>query len=111
MNQIYAKGDVVVLPFPFSDLSDSKNRPCLVVAKLLGIDIIICEITTQPRKDIDAISLKQKDFQKGNLNIDSWIRPNKLLTLETSMVKYRIGKVKQTKIKEVEKKLCKIFIR
>lgn len=107
----FVKGDVVVLPFPFSDLSDSKNRPCLVIAKLPGIDIIICEITSQSRKDVDAISLKQKDFQKGNLNIDSWIRPNKLLTVETSMVKYKLGKVKQSKIKQVEEQLCEVFTR
>ncbi len=107
----FVKGDVVVLPFPFSDLSDSKNRPCLVVAKLSGIDIIICEITSQSRKDADAIILKQKDFQEGSLNIDSWIRPNKLLTVETSMIKYKLGKVKQSKIKQVEEQLCKIFTR
>jgi len=107
----FVKGDVVVLPFPFSDLSNSKNRPCLVIAELPGIDIIICEITSQSRKDVDAISLKQKDFQEGSLNIDSWIRPNKLITIETSMIKYKLGKVKQTKIKQVEKQLVEIFTR
>ncbi len=111
MNQVYAKGDVVVLPFPFSDLSNSKNRPCLVIAKLQGIDIIICQITSQSRNDADAINLKQKDFQKGSLNVDSWIRPNKLLTIETSMIKYKLGKLKSEKIKEVEKQLCEIFTR
>ena len=107
----FVKGEVVVVPFSFSDLSDSKNRPCLVIAELSGIDIIICEITSQSRKDVDAISLKQKDFQEGNLNIDSWIRPNKLLTLESSMIKYKIGKLKKEKIKQVEKQLVKIFTR
>lgn len=107
----FVKGEVVVVPFPFSDLSNSKNRPCLVLAGLLGIDIIICEITSQSRKDADAISLKQKDFQKGSLNIDSWIKPSKLFTPEISMIKYKIGKVKQSKIKEVEEQLCKIFTR
>ncbi len=107
----FVKGDVVVLPFPFSDLSDSKNRPCLVVAKLSGIDIVICEITSQSRDDSDAIELKRNDFQEGNLKIDSWIRTNKLLTVETSMVKYKLGKVKQDKIIEVQEKLCEIFTR
>jgi len=106
----FVKGDVVVLPFPFSDLSSSKNRPCLIIAELLGIDIIVCEITSQSR-DRDAIELKRKDFQKGSLNIDSWIKPNKLFTPEISMIKYKIGKLKQSKIKEVEKQLCRIFTR
>ncbi len=107
----FVKGDIVVLPFPFSDLSNSKNRPCLVIAELPGIDIIICQITSQSRKDADAIRLKQKDFQKGSLNVDSWIRLNKLLTIETSMIKYKLGKLKPEKIKEVEKQLCEIFTR
>ena len=107
----FVKGDVVVLPFPFSGLSNYKNRHCLVIAELSGIDIIICEITSQSRKDVDAISLKQKDFQKGSLNIDSWIRPNKLITIETSMIKYKLGELRQEKIKQVEKQLCEIFTR
>lgn len=35
----FIKGDVVVIPFPFSDLSQSKRRPALVVANLKGDDI------------------------------------------------------------------------
>jgi len=107
----FVKGDVVVLPFPFSDLTISKKRPCLIVAKLKGDDIILCQITSQSRDDIDAIELKQKDFQQGNLGVDSWIRPNKLLTLETSMIKYKLGELRPEKIKQVEKQLVKIFTR
>ena len=47
----FVKGDVVVLPFPFSDLSNSKKRPALVVANLEGEDIILCQITSKARID------------------------------------------------------------
>ena len=40
----FMKGDVAVIPFPFSDLSDSKKRPALILAELDGDDIILCQI-------------------------------------------------------------------
>ena len=42
----FVRGDVVVLPFPFSDLSESKRRPALVITELLRNDIILCQITS-----------------------------------------------------------------
>ncbi len=44
----FVKGDVVIMPFPFSDLSASKKRPALVVASLAGDDVILCQITSHP---------------------------------------------------------------
>jgi len=41
----FVKGEVVVLNFPFSDLSGAKRRPALVLADLDGDDIILCQIT------------------------------------------------------------------
>ena len=52
------KGDVVVLPFPFSDLSQSKRRPALVITELLGNDIILCQITSKKISDRYAILLE-----------------------------------------------------
>lgn len=56
----FISGDVVVLPFPFSDLSASKRRPALVLADLTGNDIILCQITSQQAKDAYAISLTER---------------------------------------------------
>ncbi len=42
----FIKGDVVVMPFPFSELSGSKKRPALVLADLPGDDILLCQITS-----------------------------------------------------------------
>ena len=53
----FVKGDIVVLPFPFSDLSNSKRSPALVLADLQGDDIILCQITSKNTKDSYAIAL------------------------------------------------------
>ncbi|MEN6379408.1 MAG: hypothetical protein ABFD15_07510 [Methanofastidiosum sp.] len=47
----FVKGDVVVVPFPFADLTDSKRRPALVIAGLIGNDILLCQITSQTIND------------------------------------------------------------
>jgi len=47
----FVKGDVVVIPFPFSDLTGAKHRPAFVVIDLLGDDIIFCQITSTVRAD------------------------------------------------------------
>ena len=107
----FVKGDVIVVPFPFSDLSISKNRPALIVATLRGDDLILCQITSQSRNDADAIELKLKDFQKGKLPVDSFIRPTRLFTADQSIIKYKAGTLNRAKIKEVENKLCNLFTR
>ncbi len=53
----FVKGDIVVVPFPFSDLTLSKRRPALVIAPLEGDDIILCQITSQTVKDKYSLSL------------------------------------------------------
>jgi mRNA-degrading endonuclease toxin of MazEF toxin-antitoxin module len=47
----FVKGDVVVLNFPFSDLTGTKRRPALVLSDLTGNDIILCQITSIATKD------------------------------------------------------------
>jgi YD repeat-containing protein len=53
---------IVVIPFPFSDLSGSKRRPAFVLADLQGDDIILCQITSQQTKDQYAIAIEDRDF-------------------------------------------------
>lgn len=105
----FIKGDVVVLPFPFSDLTANKKRPALVVANLSGNDIIVCLITSQNAKDNYAISLSNDDFASGNLKQDSNIRPNRVFTADSGIVLYRIGTLEKSKMEEVEAKLVEIF--
>jgi len=61
------KEDVVVVPFPFSDLTQAKRRPALVLAQLEGNDRILCQITSQHVRDPYAIELNDSDFEVGSL--------------------------------------------
>lgn len=105
----FIKGDVVVKPFPFSDLSANKKRPALVIADLTGDDIIICLITSQTAKDNYAISLTNNDFANGKIKRDSNIRPNRIFTIDSKVILYRLGTLGKEKIEEVTEKIFEIF--
>jgi len=59
----FIKGDVVVIPFPFSDLSVVKRRPALIITSLKGNDLILCQITSQTVEDDYAVQITDNDFE------------------------------------------------
>jgi mRNA interferase MazF len=103
------KGDVVVVPFPFSDLSDKKRRPAFVVKKLEGEDIILCQITSRARNDAYSIPVEKTDFSEGGLPVDSYIRPNRLFTADRGIIIKKAGKLNEGKINAVITKLIEII--
>ncbi len=105
----FVKGDVVVVPFPFSDLSQSKRRPALVIANLRGDDVILCQITSQDVRDEYAVSLTEADFEAGNLQRDSNVRPNRIFTADKKILLYKVGSIKTDKLGEIVAKLVEIL--
>ena len=99
--ELFARGDVVIIPFPFTDLSDQKLRPALVLADLSGLDLILCQITTKRARDRYAIDIDQTDFEVGSLRYPSTIRTNKIFTLERTLVRDRLGRLTITMTHEV----------
>jgi mRNA interferase MazF len=105
----FVKGDVVVIPFPFSDLSQSKRRPALVVAPLEGNDAILCQITSKAIKDKYAISIDEADFESGSLRQAGNIRPNRLFTADNHIILYRVGVIKKDKLAQAIEKVVEII--
>ncbi|HLD75683.1 MAG TPA: type II toxin-antitoxin system PemK/MazF family toxin [Candidatus Norongarragalinales archaeon] len=89
-----ARKDVVLFAFPYADLSNRKLRPCLVLSPEMGDDVLLCQITSQKiLKDNYAVELKNKDTLAGRLQIDSFIRANKLFTADIRLVHRKIDAV------------------
>jgi len=97
----FVKGDVVVVAFPFTDLSASKRRPALVIAKASENDLILAQITSKFFNDFYSIKIDENDFENGGLRIPSNIRANKLFTADTSIIIYKAGNLKPEKTNEV----------
>ena len=97
----FVKGDVVVVPFPFSDLSGNKKRPALVLTDLSGDDMIICQITSKPADDMFAQPLISKDFVSGSLHTSSYIRPLRVFTVDKHIVFRKIGQITSERMDKV----------
>jgi mRNA interferase MazF len=94
-------GAVVVLPFPRTNLQSGKRRPAPVMANLPGDDWILYLITSQIRSDGFSVPLTQADFLNGRLELDSYIRPQRLFTVEKSVILYTVGEITASKLTEV----------
>ncbi|MBD2293334.1 type II toxin-antitoxin system PemK/MazF family toxin [Anabaena sphaerica FACHB-251] len=105
----FIKGDIVIVPFPFSDLTQTKRRPALVIATLQGNDLILCQITSQSVSDMYAIGLDNSDFNSGGLSQPSNIRPNRLFTADKQIILYKAGQIKSEKLTEVINKILEIL--
>jgi mRNA interferase MazF len=86
---------VVLLPFPFSDLSASKLRPALVLADAGRNDWLLCQITSQAFADARAVTLLDGDFAEGGLRLTSYARPAKLFTANAMLVRSIAGRLNE----------------
>jgi mRNA interferase MazF len=102
-------GEVVVLPFPQTNLQSGKRRPALVVADLSGDDLILCQITSRTRNDGFSVPLPVADFESGRLAVDSFVRPQRLFTVEQSVILYAAGKIKDSRLQEVKARIRQLF--
>ena len=98
-----ARGEVVLVNFPFTDLTGRKLRPAAVLAAGdFSSDIILCQITSQNYGDREAVAIDAvQDFTKGTLAKASYARPRKLFTGNTSLINRTLGTLKQAKLDEI----------
>ena len=96
-----AAGQVVIVHFPFSDLTASKLRPAVVLAEAGRGDWILCQITSKSYGDTRAISVDAADFARGSLRLSSFARPGKLFTAHTSLVAGQVGELQPGKFAAV----------
>jgi mRNA interferase MazF len=104
-----AKGEVVLYPFPFTDLSDRKLRPCLVLSEEMGEDILLCQITSKMQQDQYVVELKKDETRNGSLQIDSYIRTNMLFTAEKKQIVRRLCTVKRSIYNKVVRKVIAVI--
>lgn len=86
-----AAGSVVLVRFPFSDLSHAKLRPAVVLADAGRGDWILCQVTSNPYGDPAAVLLSDVDFASGSLRLTSYARPGKLFTARCDLMSRTIG--------------------
>ncbi|MEK6934393.1 MAG: type II toxin-antitoxin system PemK/MazF family toxin [Nanoarchaeota archaeon] len=109
---MFEQGEILIVPFPFSDLSSIKQRPVLILSKS-GYnknteDIITCGITSHLKDSKYSVLIENKDLESGEIPTTSRIKVDKLFTIEKGIVKKRIGKVNRKIIEEVKKEFIRL---
>lgn len=106
----FTKGDVVLFPFPYTDLTARKLRPCLVISETMREDIILCQITSQRiPKDEHSVLVTTTDTQEGSLQIDSYARANMIFTASINQILKKMCKLKDKKYAEITTTISKII--
>ena len=100
---------VVLIDFPFSDLSRTKSRPAVVLAQAGNEDWILCQITSNAKIDAKVVEINSADFAKGSLQKTSYARPNKIFTGHESLITKRVGILKKEKLEEIIRAVIEIL--
>ncbi len=110
---MFNQGEIVIVPFPFSDLSSIKQRPVLVLSNnsynSSSDDIITCGITSNIKDAKSSILITNKDIESGFIPVESRIKVDKLFTLEKSIIKKKIAKIKFYIIEQVKEEFLRLI--
>jgi mRNA interferase MazF len=85
-----ATGEVVLVPFPFSDQAHSKVRPAVCLPRR-SRDWVLCQVTSNPYGDPAAVPLDTPDCPFGGLQVASFARPGKLFTAHSGLMIRSVG--------------------
>lgn len=107
------RGDLVLIPFPFTDLTATKRRPVLVLShrsyNRRSQDFIVCGVTSVLAPRPYAVRLRPRDLVRGRIPVESLIRPDKLFTLRQSLATKSLGRVSPTVLAQVLRELASIL--
>jgi mRNA interferase MazF len=109
------KGNIILVPFPFDDLTTTKVRPAICLTEPIGIHrhVVIAFITSQIPSDLldtdVAIDIAQPNFVSTGLRVTSVLRLHRLVTISTSIIRRHLGSVSGDIQREVDQKLRQLF--
>lgn len=103
---ICRRGDLALVPFPFTDLSSAKRRPVLVLADPDGYgDFLAVAVTSRPHHS-NAIGISDQDICRGGLPARSWVRTDRVITLNAVLVSKVFGSVSDMFVDRVVRAVC-----
>lgn len=109
----YKKGDIVIIKFPFTDLSNAKKRPALVISNDIVNqtgDYLMVQITSKEKTDSLSLSISKTDFTDNKeLPLKSFIRLHKIFLLNESLIVGKATSVKKTFLDKVVDEVVKLI--
>jgi len=109
---MYEQGEIIVVPFPFSDLSSVKQRPVLILSKIQDIaksnDIVTCGITSNLKDANHSVLIENKDLLSGAIPLKSRVKVDKLFTLDKSIVIKSVARLNKETFQKVKEEFCRL---
>ena len=106
------QGDLLLVPFPFSDQSGKKVRQVIVISNEKfnenSEDVLVVGVTSSSSRDAYTINLANKDLDGGNLLTPCYVKIENILKIDKELVIKKIGKINKSKLKEITKKISEI---
>ena len=105
----FVGGDVVVVPFPFTDLQSNKRRPAVVLATFTRGDVLICQITSRSESHPAVVDIGVDDFAQGGIDRPSMALPHRLVTVHESVILRSAGTLTPPKLAELVERVCALI--
>lgn len=109
----YEKGDILIVPFPFSDLSGIEQRPVLVISSneynAECDDVVTCGITSNLKDFKYSVVIENNNLENGKIPAKSRVKADKMFTIEKSIIRKKIAKIDTEMLKNVESKLREVL--
>ena len=106
------KGKIVLIPFPFTDLTASKRRPALIILERVN-DVVVLFISSKTPislgKHIISIKTTHKEFNHTGLKVDSFVYLDKIATLNKNLILGEIGQIGKKVKSQINKNFKKLF--
>ncbi|GIP36657.1 hypothetical protein J2TS4_58670 [Paenibacillus sp. J2TS4] len=110
---MYKQGDILLIPFPFTDLGAIKQRPVLVLSNTdyngLQQDIVVAAITSNVTNKDYSVLITSSDLDDGRLKVDSLIRADKIYTFSNRMVIKKFGHLKPEVFQRIREQIEKLI--
>ena len=109
---MYKQGEIVIVPFPFSDLSSIKQRPVLILSKNIDNekveDIVTCGITSNVKNSKYSVLIENEDLIEGEVPKISRVKVDKLFTISQDIVKKKVGRINKESFEKVKSEFIKL---
>lgn len=105
---MFEQRDIVLIPFPYSNLTGAKQRPALIISNKKfnkSNDRICCLITSNKIKDGILID----EFEEGKLPFKSWVKPYRIFTIDERIIKKKLCRIEENLLGKILERLNKYF--
>ena len=106
-------GDIALLPFPYADLTTTKRRPTLVLTPAsyhqAHPDAVVAYMTSQPQRGPWTLRIDADDLASGRIPLDSWVRVDRLATVDRRLVRRVAGRVRPEALAHARGKLLRLL--